>query len=97
MLLITLMFLPKRLVLILFEKRGEPVYDLALEGNAVVREAVVCREVLDGGLASPFGFNRLYERGGIGRETIVSGECEQRNLSEARGGVFHSERLGVVA
>ena len=70
------MFLLKRLTLILFEKPGEPVYDLAFEGDAVVGEAVIRGEVLDGGLVSTFGFNRLDEGGGIGRETIVRGENE---------------------
>ena len=91
------MFLLKRLALILFEECGEPVYDLAFEGDTVVGEAVICREVFDSGLVSAFGFDRLHECGGIGRETIVCCEREQRNLSEARGGVFHTESRGVVA
>ena len=70
------MFLLKRLALILFEKPGEPVYDLAFEGDAVVGEAMIRSEVFDDGLVSAFGFDRLDERGGIGRETIVCGECE---------------------
>ena len=87
----------KRLMLILFEKRGEPVYDLALEGDAVVGEAVIRGEVLDGSLVSAFGFNRLDKCGSIGRETIVGRESKQWNLSQPRSSVFHSESRGVVA
>ena len=70
------MFLLKRLLLILFGKSSEPVYDLAFEGDAVVREAVISGEMFNGGLVSTFGFDRFYESGGIGREAIVGGECE---------------------
>ena len=63
-------------MLILFEKCGEPVYDLAFECDAVIGEAVIRGEVFDGGLVSAFGFNRLDECGGIGGEAIVCGECE---------------------
>ncbi len=85
------MFLLKRLALILFDKCGEPVYHLAFECNAVVREAVIRGEVFNDSLVSAFGFNRLDQRGGIGRETIVCGDREQWNLRETGGGVFHSE------
>jgi hypothetical protein len=91
------MFLLKRLMLILFEKSGEPVYDLALERDAVVREAVIRCEMFNGGLVSTFGCNRADECGGIGGKTIVCRESEQGNLSEASSGVFHAEGRGVVA
>ena len=70
------MFLLKRLVLIVFGKCGEPRYDFAFEGDAVIREAVIRGEVLDGGVVSAFGFNCLNQRGGIGREPIVRREYE---------------------